>query len=185
MHPFQLGFLVKVVVLQFPQSLTNLLLIPQFDWPSGLKFCTRTHFAAIHTSLRGLQFSAIQVEQAAKSAVDSHHGLPAWMLPLQKCSAGVLYIGQAFQDMVMMMPLLPTLMHPLHQLATKLINHSYFSNFIMLVIILNTIVMAAVYHEAPKGYLQALESINTVLTWVFIMEFALKHISLGVRGVIH
>jgi hypothetical protein len=130
-----------------------------------------------------VQFSAIQVEQAAKAAVETHVATPAWILLVQKGFEYILYIPQFLQDRVMLLPMIPTVALPLHRFARKVTQHSYFSVVILIVIILNTFVMAAVYHEAPKGYLTTLETINMILTWVFIVEFALKHIALGVQGV--
>jgi hypothetical protein len=73
-------------------------------------------------------------------------------------------------------------MQPVQELVLLVVEHIYFQNIILAVIILNTFIMAIVYHGMPAKLADVLETVNAVFTWIFITEFILKHIAVGFRG---
>jgi len=67
----------------------------------------------------------------------------------------------------------------------KIINYWAFDPFILLLIMLNVVTMSLNYYQADKEYIENLAMINSILTWVFIVECAMKLTSYGPRAYFH
>jgi hypothetical protein len=67
----------------------------------------------------------------------------------------------------------------------KFINHWLFDPFILFLIIVNVITMSLNFYQADKNYIDNLTNINLVLTWVFIIECAMKLTTYGPRAYFH
>jgi len=63
----------------------------------------------------------------------------------------------------------------------KIINHTYFDIFIMIVIILNILTMALTYDGSSEGYTNFLQYVNYAFSGIFMIELILKHLGLGFR----
>ncbi len=63
----------------------------------------------------------------------------------------------------------------------NLVSHPIFSGFIMIVIFVNTAVLASVHHPMPEGLDTKLEIINFALSCIFLIEMILKLFGLGLR----
>lgn len=63
----------------------------------------------------------------------------------------------------------------------KIVSHQYFSHFIMVAILANTVVLALDHHPMPEQLDSDLEIINFALSCVFIIEMVLKALGLGIR----
>ena len=72
-----------------------------------------------------------------------------------------------------------------NELATAfrhLVQHPYFENFIMACIALNSLMMITSHYDPAKWYLDVTKHAETAFTIIFIVEFSLKHLGLGVGG---
>merc|ERR1711871_1072286 len=63
----------------------------------------------------------------------------------------------------------------------ELIMHPQFDNVMTGCILGNMIVMAATYYDQESWYESLLDILNSVFTYIFIVEFVMKHIGLGMR----
>lgn len=61
----------------------------------------------------------------------------------------------------------------------QLSKSKYFENFIVVIIFLNTIIMCMPYETASQTYLNSLEYINQVCTYIFILEAGIKIVGYG------
>lgn len=59
-------------------------------------------------------------------------------------------------------------------LCIKVAQHRYFDNFIMLCIVLNTVVMALIWHDEPDIVPKFVEVANYVFLVIFTVEAAIK-----------
>lgn len=62
----------------------------------------------------------------------------------------------------------------LRNLCIKIAQHRYFDNFIMLCIVLNTIVMALIWHDEPAIVSSFVEVANYVFLVIFTVEAVIK-----------
>jgi len=63
----------------------------------------------------------------------------------------------------------------------RVINHTYFDIFIMVVIILNILSMALTFDDSSDGYSNFLQYVNYAFSGIFMVELVLKHLGLGFR----
>ena len=63
----------------------------------------------------------------------------------------------------------------------RIINHTYFEIFIMIVIILNIVLMALVVEGSSDQYNAVLKNINLAFSSIFMAELVLKHLGLGFK----
>ena len=56
----------------------------------------------------------------------------------------------------------------------KCVKHKLFNKFILLVICLNTVVLAIDYYGSPEAYKTAINNINTVFVVIFAIEMLMK-----------
>jgi hypothetical protein len=63
----------------------------------------------------------------------------------------------------------------------QLVNSRFFQRLVLLTIMCNTITMALDAYGQSKGYYSALSTCEFVFTSVFILEFVLKHVALGLQ----
>jgi len=66
--------------------------------------------------------------------------------------------------------------------ANKMVNSGNFKNFIFLLILLNTILLAAKWPGQTDETDEQIESINAVFTWIFTMELVVRIFAKGFRG---
>jgi hypothetical protein len=64
--------------------------------------------------------------------------------------------------------------------AYKIVNLDYFQRFVLTVITANTVTMAMDSYGKSQSYYDKLALCETVFTSVFMLEFVLKHVALGV-----
>lgn len=64
----------------------------------------------------------------------------------------------------------------------KLVSSTFFKIFMLVIILINTVQMAMTYEGSSKTYALALNIVNDICTYVFIIEALLKIIALGAKG---
>ena len=63
-----------------------------------------------------------------------------------------------------------------------LVSTSFFDNFMLLSVLLNTVLMASEHHGIDKDVLDFLEEGNYLFTWIFIIEMSMKLLGIGFRN---
>jgi len=67
-------------------------------------------------------------------------------------------------------------------MAYTITKNKWFQNLIILMIALNTILLAMEYHGMSDQYRLALEKGNEIITWLFMVEMLLKFMGFGIRN---
>lgn len=67
-------------------------------------------------------------------------------------------------------------------IINNIVNHVRFSLFMAICILLNTVILSLVSYGQSFKEIEIVETINLVLTIIFIIEMVLKLIGLGIRG---
>ena len=71
------------------------------------------------------------------------------------------------------------------ELATAfrhLVNHPYFDTFIMSCITINSLMMISSHYDPAEWYVDTMYHLESAFVIIFIVEFSLKHIALGIGG---
>ena len=69
--------------------------------------------------------------------------------------------------------------HKVRGWAKRIVGHSWYDHILLTVTVLNILVLAADYYNAPEELLQAIFIFNTTCTGIFIVDMVLKLVALG------